>query len=109
MNFPVSESLEDHRSASQEPEAKPPTALREGAGRGRPQRWRTQPQCSLLAPQPGGEARREGQSGAGHTDADAGVQSEAARVWIAQGGLDVISVRRSLALPGCGHFEPVFG
>lgn len=109
-NFPVSQSLEDHRRASQKPEAKPPTAVRKGVGRGPdPQRWRAQPQCSSRAPRPRGEGRRDEQRRAGQTDVGAGVQSEAARLWVPRGGLDVISFRRSPVLPGCGHFEPVFG
>ena len=57
----------------------------------------------------GGERRRNKPRRTTQTDAGVRVRSEAARFQTPQGGLDVISFRRSPLLPGRGHFESVSG
>lgn len=57
----------------------------------------------------GGERCKNKPRGTRPTDAGVRVHSEAARLQTPQGGLDVISFRRSPLLPGRGHFESVSG
>lgn len=57
----------------------------------------------------GGERCRNKPRRTTQTDAGVRVLSEAARLQTPQGGLDVISFRRSPLLPGRGHLESVSG